>query len=114
MSLVNNQAGVPSKVRSCQKFSEEHTIGHVLDYCGLASAIFESDGVPDFLAETDVHLIGNSSSDGHGSDTARLGAPYLTKFGVSYFMKELWYLCPGIGMKYELDLRLKFVLLDMR
>ena len=73
--------------------AEKHTVGHVLEDCVSRGEVFETDGVAYFFSELYVHFLCNSFGDGHGCDSAGLGAGDGFAVGVACFNEELWYLC---------------------
>lgn len=77
MGLVDDHAAVAREVGLGQKLAKEHAVGHVLDDRLVAGAVFESDRVPDLVAQAAADLLGDTRGDGHGRDAARLGAPDL-------------------------------------
>jgi hypothetical protein len=53
-------------------FSQKHTVGHVFENCLLARNILETNAETNFLSKLDIHLVGDTLRNGHGSHTTRL------------------------------------------
>ncbi|MDO9333692.1 MAG: hypothetical protein Q7T57_04130, partial [Dehalococcoidales bacterium] len=54
------------------RFTQQHTIRHVLEYCAAVCHVLESNRVSDVLSEFDVELLRDTLRHGHRSDTTRL------------------------------------------
>ena len=58
--------------------TKNEAVGTHLDNCLWACTIFKPDGIPNFVAQPDVHFLSNTSCDTHCSYTPWLRAPNLS------------------------------------
>ena len=73
MSFVEDDGAVASEVVVVHGLAQQHSVGHVLEDGVGPRLVLETNAVSNLLAELDVHLLGHTLGDGHGSDTTRLG-----------------------------------------
>jgi hypothetical protein len=64
----------------------------VLDLRCIANAVFKSNRITNFLTQSNIHFLGHTSSDTHGSYPTGLCATNLSKFSVTNFVQILGYL----------------------
>ena len=76
-----------------EALAEQHAIGHVFDDGFGGGAVFESDGVADFLTKADTHFLRNSLSHRHSSDSPRLRAGHFhAPPAHAHLTQVLWHL----------------------
>jgi hypothetical protein len=71
----------------------QFTVRHVFDPRLGTGAIFEPDGVTDFLTETAARFLSDTFRHGHDCHTTRLGTAYTTSFCVAGSRDVLHHLC---------------------
>jgi translation initiation factor 6 (eIF-6) len=74
VGLVEDDGTVARQVVVVHGLAQQHSVRHVLQDGVLARLVLETNAVSDLLAELDVHLLGHTLRNGHGSDTTGLRA----------------------------------------
>ncbi|KAH3685282.1 hypothetical protein WICPIJ_003756 [Wickerhamomyces pijperi] len=92
--FIENNHRVLLQVVVLHGFTEQHTIGHVLQHGLVGGSVLETDVVTNLLPQLHIHLIGNSGGNRHSSDsswlsTSHLGALQVWQIVVQHELRNL-------------------------
>lgn len=92
VSFVKHENTVLRHVWIDKAFPLKHAVGHVFDLGLGTRAVFETDRVANFLAETATNFFGDTLGNRHGCNTTRLCATNFESIGVTCFGEVLCHL----------------------